>query len=315
MPRLPELAAIDFGQGAADHERTLSNYFYRNRAFERACDPGTCLILGEKGTGKSAIFFMMDENAQSISHLANPNFFVAVQANLREHFHLLRSKLPGPISFVTLWKFYFASIVALLLLDTASGEEGRFLQNFIQHWELNPQRFPSFLGTTVKLPLRIAELEIRRGTSASPNPLQLQEVFAIANRLLSIDGKTLWITLDELDKVGINGDGGREQTTDALTALMQTHSELFRLSHLRFKFFIRSDIYEALTYVDKDHFSNSILRLKWGAEDLAIMLALRIAASSSSDRRSEPPPKLAEAHDTVNSAFDWPSEIGDFDTF
>jgi hypothetical protein len=91
---------------------------------------------------------------------------------------------------------------------------------------------------------------------------------------------------------------------------MQTHSELFPLGGIRFKFFIRSDIYEGLTYVDKDHFSNAILRLEWEPEDLAIMLALRITASGGTSTRA---PTLAEAREIIDRVFDWPENVRGFD--
>jgi hypothetical protein len=89
MHTLPSVSSLDFGSGAADHERSLSNYFYRGRAFERACDPEIFLVVGEKGAGKSAIFLMMKDKSQEISELRNPNFFVATTANLREYFHFI----------------------------------------------------------------------------------------------------------------------------------------------------------------------------------------------------------------------------------
>jgi hypothetical protein len=300
---------LDFGDSAADHEDSLSNYFYQNQLFESACEPRICLVLGEKGAGKSAIWRMMEDRSQGIPAFANPNFFFATLANLREHFQLLRSKLPSSFSAVTLWKFYFASIAALTLFETSRGAEGEFLQKFVHHWELNAQKFPTFLGS-VKLPLRIVEVELKRAGSAAPNPLQLQEVFAVANRILSQDSRTLWIAIDELDKVAMNGDSSEGQSAAVLSALMQTHSELFPLDRIRFKLFIRSDIYEGLTYVDKDHFTNSILRLKWQSEDLTIMLALRIRASTGQNSRAL---KLAEARNLIDELFDWPREVANFD--
>jgi hypothetical protein len=301
---------LNFGDSAADHEDALSSYFYQNLQFDAACDPGTCLVLGEKGAGKSAIWRMMRDKSQEIPSLANPNFFVGALANLREHFQLLRSKLAAPFSPVTLWKFYFASIAALKLLDTSSGEEGAFLQRFVEHWELNAQKFPSFLGGTIKLPLKIVEFELKRSGASAPNPLQLEEVFAIANRILSQNSNTLWVAIDELDKVAINGNGGKEHSSDVLNALMQTHSELFPLDRIRFKLFIRSDVYESLTYVDKDHFTNSILRLKWEPEDLAVMLALRVRASIGESTESL---RLKIARELIDSVFDWPQGVASFD--
>ena len=309
MHTLSSVSSLDFGSGAADHERSLSNYFYRNQAFERACDPDICLVVGEKGAGKSAIFLMMKDKSQEMPEFRNPNFFVATTANLREHYHLLRSKLPGPISYVTLWKFYFASVAALALLDTSTGEEAEFLLNFVKRWEINPQKFPTLMGATITVPAKVVEIKLGASQTSPPNPLQIQEAFANINRELAKDSRTLWIALDELDKVAVNGADNKNHSSDLLSALMQTHSELYQLGQIRFKFFVRSDVYEDLTYVDKDHFSNAILRLKWEPEDLVIMLGLRIAASTEGETSEMP---LREAEELVGQVFDWPQSIGGF---
>jgi hypothetical protein len=309
MNTLPGVESLDFGAGAADHERSLANYFYRSQAFERACDPEICLVVGEKGAGKSAIFLMMKDKSQEISEFQNPNFLVATTANLREHFHLLGSKLQRPPTYVTLWKFYFASIAALTLLDTCTGPEADFLLKFVERWEINPQKFPTLIGTTLTIPAKLIEIKVGSAQPSAPNPLQLQEVFAIINRELSKDSRILWIALDELDKVAVDGADNKNHSTELLGALMQTHSELFQLGQIRFKFFVRSDVYEGLTYVDKDHFSNAILRLKWEPEDLAIMLGLRIAASSGSIAGDL---TLRQAEELVDAVFEWPQMIGGF---
>jgi hypothetical protein len=159
MNTLTRVESLDFGAGAADHERSLANYFYRSQAFERACDPDICLVIGEKGAGKSAIFLMMKDKSQEISEFRNPNFLVPTTANLREHFHLLSSKLQRAPTYVTLWKFYFASIAALTLLDTCTGPEADFLLKFVERWEINPQKFPTLIGTTLTIPVKLIEIK------------------------------------------------------------------------------------------------------------------------------------------------------------
>jgi hypothetical protein len=109
--------------------------------------------------------------------------------------------------------------------------------------------------------------------------------------------------------VAVDGVDNKNHSTELLGALMQAHSELFQLGQIRFKFFIRSDVYEGLTYVDKDHFSNAILRLKWEPEDLAIMLGLRIAASMGSPAGDL---TLRKAEELVDAVFEWPQMIGGF---
>jgi hypothetical protein len=87
----------------------------------------------------------------------------------------LRSNLPGPISYVTLWKFYFASIAALTLLDTCSGKEADFLLKFVEKWEINPQKFPTLIGATVTIPAKLLEIKVGSFQPSPPNPLQIQE--------------------------------------------------------------------------------------------------------------------------------------------
>src|SRR5205823_8452174 len=110
MAELPELGKLDFGTGASEQERFLSSYFYRSLAFDRACSDSVCLVLGPKGSGKSAIFRMMRDYGQQITEFRNPNILVATHAMLRHHYVLLRAKLGNHVDFVTLWKFYFGSI-------------------------------------------------------------------------------------------------------------------------------------------------------------------------------------------------------------
>jgi hypothetical protein len=194
-------------------------------------------------------------------------------------------------------------------LDTCSGKEADFLLKFVEKWEINPQKFPTLIGATVTIPAKLLEIKVGSFQPSPPNPLQIQEVFANINRELSKDSRTLWIALDELDKVAVDGVDSRNHSSELLSALMQTHSELYQLGQIRFKFFVRSDVYEGLTYVDKDHFSNAILRLKWETEDLVIMLALRIAASTGGVSREL---KLHEAEELVDQLFDWPQSIDGF---
>jgi hypothetical protein len=195
-------------------------------------------------------------------------------------------------------------------LDTCTGKEAEFLLNFVKRWEINPQTFPTLVGATVTIPAKLLEIKVGSSQPSPPaNPLQIQELFANVNRELAKDSRTLWIALDELDKVAVDGTENKNHSGELLSALMQTHSELYPLGQIRFKFFVRSDVYEDLTYVDKDHFSNAILRLKWEGEDLAIMLGLRIAASAGGVVNGL---KLTDAQELVDRVFEWPQNIGGF---
>ena len=83
---------------------------------------------------------------------------------------------------------------------------------------------------------------------------------------------------------------------------MKTVSELVRYRPIRFKLFFRTDVYNALTYVNKDHFSSAKLELKWSKEDIAIMLGYRLRPVFGADN---PAIKFALAMKWIDDVFEW----------
>ncbi|MCW1969444.1 MAG: hypothetical protein KIH69_015130, partial [Anaerolineae bacterium] len=110
------LDEIDFGSVAAQQETHLSSYFYRSGAFIQAGSVNTYLVLGAKGAGKSAIFKMLFELKNEVRSLKHPHIGINDEPQLREHWETLNNhKLSS--SKVTLWRFYFASLIAYRLIN------------------------------------------------------------------------------------------------------------------------------------------------------------------------------------------------------
>jgi hypothetical protein len=92
---------------------------------------------------------------------------------------------------------------------------------------------------------------------------------------------------------------------------MRAVGELIRLNSLHFKLFFRTDLYSALTYVNKDHFSSVKLELHWSREDLAILLGHRLAVLHEG---AVTPIQYQTALDWVNAVFAWsPGGVSSFD--
>ena len=96
-------------------------------------------------------------------------------------------------------------------------------------------------------------------------------------------------------------------TEDLLSNLMRAVAELIRLKRIRFKLFFRTDIYDALTYVNKDHFSAVKLELTWSKEDLAILLGHRLQSVHESKGNKL---DYATSLKWIDEVFDWPSAGG-----
>jgi hypothetical protein len=133
---------------------------------------------------------------------------------------------------------------------------------------------------------------------------EIEYVIISADNWLDSIGAEIWICLDSLDEVSCNGPS-QDETEELLSSLMRTVGELIKLKRIRFKLFFRTDIYQALTYVNKDHFSGLKLELQWSREDLAIMLGHRLAGlhPDYKDSLDYPTSKI-----WIDEVFDWPTE-------
>jgi len=121
------------------------------------------------------------------------------------------------------------------------------------------------------------------------------------------------LCLDSLDEVSLNGHS-HDETEDLLSSMMRAVGELIRLRRIRFKLFFRTDIYHALTYVNKDHFSAVKLELRWSKEDLAILLAHRLQNLHTQHHGALTFPVSSEL---ISQIFDWPinKALKSFDSF
>jgi hypothetical protein len=272
-----ELDSLDFGLGAAQQEQHLKSYFFRSGSFQQACSDKTYLILGAKGAGKSAIFRMLQELELEIPVLQRPNMWVADEPQLRDHWATLQKC--GISSVVTLWRFYAASLIAKACLEESALPEElqKSYKRFLVRWGLVREVPTAWQSVRLlKFTVGFGEfLKTEIPPQSSLAPTEIDHVIFSANSWLESSGANLWLCLDSLDEVSLNGHE-HDEVEDLLSSLMRAVAELIRLRRIRFKLFFRTDIYHALTYVNKDHFSALKLELQWSKEDLAILLAHRL---------------------------------------
>ena len=256
---------------------------------------------------------MLQELHKEIPIFRSPNFWVADEPQLRDHWATLKNM--GISSQVTLWRFYVASLIAKTCLEQNGLPEElqKAYKRFLVRWNLVAERptawqaakllkfkigFGDFLQTEIplKIPLAVTEIDY---------------VIFSANQWLDDNGADLWVCLDSLDEVGLNGHSRHDETEDLLSTMMRAVGELIRSKRIRFKLFFRTDIYNSLTYVNKDHFSAVKLELQWSKEDLAILLAHRLQNLHQAHKAALTFPV---GLDWINQVFDWPTQ-GDLKSF
>jgi hypothetical protein len=297
------LDAIDFGLGAAQQEQHLKYYFYRSGSFKLACSEKTYLVLGAKGAGKSAIFKMFRELESEIPIFSSPNLWVSDEPLLRDHWATLQRA--NIHSLITLWRFYIASLIAKRCLeDTRLPDElQKNYKRFLVRWGL-VREVPTAWQAVRMVKVAVSFGDYLKTEIPPKTPLAVTEIDYViysANQWFEDHGADLWVCLDSLDEVSINGRE-HDEVEELLSNLMRAVAELIRLKRIRFKLFFRSDIYHSLTYVNKDHFSALKLGLEWPKEDLAILMAHRLQPlhPSHSD-----PPTYPVSLKWINNVFEW----------
>jgi hypothetical protein len=104
--------------------------------------------------------------------------------------------------------------------------------------------------------------------------------FEAIDRWLGQRNRKVWLLFDDLDVLFGPGEEYRQERETALNGLFAGWLEMRAFTRLRWKFFIRADLYDRLTFENKSHFRGREISLAWREEDLW-RLVLRQAASSS----------------------------------
>jgi hypothetical protein len=114
--------------------------------------------------------------------------------------------------------------------------------------------------------------------------LNLEELCGEADRGLEAIASELWICIDRLD-VAFEENVSLER--NALRALFKTYLDLRSYAHVRFKIFLRSDIWKRLTaegFREASHIVTRALTISWDSESLLNLVIRRLLQSDDLTR-------------------------------
>lgn len=266
-PRI--LEELRFSQGTAeaqDRDTFLSN-FVRTEQVEKALDPADPLVLGRKGTGKTAIFRFLAESEESRS------IVVHAPSDLRAGRDWLLSsdgfqgideaigESEGKVVWRHFWGFYLAVAVAQRdkLGELPKGLAGQL--ETIPRSQLQVVRSFEHLSQVKNLGLELDEWARALDVETEPETLLL---------------------LDGLD-TGFGSDReGRERRRRAIEGLFDLWMEWGgRFENLRFKILLREDIWRGLRFQNKSHLHGRSETLQWRDQAAYFKVVLEQARASS----------------------------------
>jgi hypothetical protein len=266
--RRPErlLEQVDLGDVAAENEiRALRSYFVRTAQFHEAKRGNARLVIGRKGSGKTAIFYAVRDS------LINRRSFLVLDLKPEGHqFSKLREVVLSKLSegfqehtLTAFWNYILLCELACKALkvdhtwalrdETHRQAFGRLAAAYEKHASADAGDFSERLLREVE---RIASRYPGEGAGLSANQLT-QTLFrddirelddTVADYLESKD--EIWLLIDNLDK-GWPTRGAKKEDILILRTLLEATRKLQRqLEHRETGFrclvFLRNDIYEHL---------------------------------------------------------------------
>jgi MinD-like ATPase involved in chromosome partitioning or flagellar assembly len=238
------LGELKFSAGTAEDQEGLLDDFVRTERVEEALSPNVPLVVGRKGTGKTALFRYLSESrgdSAVVVHAPNglskkpawqlsPDGFSEVDQRLRG------SELG--------WRHFWSLYVAAALQDLwVAAPPPAFLS---ENRPASEREFLTWLSRLVAAPS--GALELRQWL------LRLSD-HSSGERLLLIDG---------LD-TGFGSDpDSRQRRRRSVEGLFDAWMDVGQsLTRLRFKILLREDIWNNLVFANKSHLYGRSVTLQW----------------------------------------------------
>ena len=289
------LESITFGKVAAERDANLMDWFVSTLAFKRVTGGDISLVLGEKGTGKTAIYRVLVENQGFIEGLEEDIMVPTSDIQGISDFGELLSIAKGASeNYRQLWKLYFTIILgrALLKRSEVSNINVSRLRGLLHDSGLLPPSTISRLGqwlagivSRVKVGVVYHDIPVSLGIDLQSNdvlsekPLDVWEVLSEEQSILTSVSKKAWILIDRLDELYSGMPDMTERRERALQGLMAALLDFDEFSNIKVVVFLRSDIYKRLSFTNKDHLSDRNVTIDWDINDLKLLIARRVATS------------------------------------
>ncbi|ELP71256.1 P-loop ATPase, Sll1717 family [Streptomyces turgidiscabies] len=313
----PLLADLHFGREDAERDVTegllLRGGFLPNAAYRGALSGRKMLIIGRKGSGKSAVCMQLMADGEG-GHPGGKALVTPDEAAGEEIRRFELQGLPGDSAKALIWRYVFAVHAARYLVEHAKGahdgghrtDSVKVLARFLK------QNGEAAGGGGGRLVDRVAQgarglqttlsLEALGMVKASVDLAQSPSEGARATRQLEIveqgvvrafadlgcDGVVhppLLLMVDQLEQVWSAEPDSNSMVIGLLLAAKHAASLYGR--SVRFLLFLRADIYDSLSFGEGDKFHGDELRITWTEQALRALALARARASVGGELTEE----------------------------
>lgn len=300
------LSKLNFGNSVAEFDDALERYFVETDTFRQLVEDRVDIVAGDKGTGKTALFKILNKRYPTIPELENvevvPAFNVAGSPVFQR---LSEGEALSEQTYMTLWKAYVLSlagnwILALYeeaftdkmyeldkLLETtglrsADDSPGTVFSSIVNLFKriTNPKAIEATITISPHgLPIVIPRVELGDTSSTVSDYIPHDEAFALLNTVLEEVHLSLWLVLDRLDEAFA---GLPAIEIPVLRALLRTYLDLAPFTQVRLKLFLRKDLFRRIIaggFVNLTHINARRVEIIWDEDALFDLLQRRARES------------------------------------
>lgn len=291
------------GKSVAEQEvHTLARYFIETDQWRRCISGEVDIILGPKGSGKSAIYALMKEHQDALKE-RGIDIVPAEKPEGQPVFRLLQSDPPGSeAQFSALWKLYFLSLIVQRI--SIRSRKVTQIREFLSREGLIPRdrtlrRTLKAVSDYVKRFINVASIE----TGVVVDPVtgaptltgrisfkdvsederrsgyhSVDDLLSALNDILVEKRREIWILLDRLDVVF---EHERNLERIALRSLFRVYKDFLEYKAINTKIFLRTDIWKQISvggFREASHLSNMV-ELFWNEKSLIHLIVERLIFS------------------------------------
>jgi hypothetical protein len=305
-------ANLEFGDEAAERDSLLNATFMAPRDLRAVFIGKKTIVLGDRGSGKSAIFnaiqnreaaWMVDSASVFGDLTDSRRVITALAQNPSDFVQQMKTAETSTLSaewFKAIWLLYAASLGARAMEETKQSvqtlhksffKDSRALLRRVGwmdsikrqgQWSLALSAALSFLPDKITLklgPITVEPTLTQLGkTLREGKALRIDEFLDDLNRVLqAINGRFL-IVIDQIDELF---KYERDKQEALVRGLFLAESFISLKPNIRLAILLRTDLFEVYDIQEKNKFVSRTMRLEWNREALRSLMVQRLFSNGS----------------------------------
>jgi hypothetical protein len=295
-----KLSELSLGSADGHRDKLIERGFIKTYSIKTFLMDQHSIIIGPFGSGKSALFRLMKIKSDHLDKFNN-DLIVAIEeqvqfTELRSLCSLIFSSLDERLAYQLVWKFQITRRIAEELAkeqDFPNTENEKYISEFLKRsggvggqFSIVSKLKNLFESVSFKIKASLSKtpvgIEIGKeaGKSLKRVEINLDEVLdKLKDSISSWGFRRCTVIIDKIDKF-VSGEDYDTQRL-YIESLLEIEDDFYANPSIRFKIFLREDLYKRLnlTSIGPDKAGDNTLKLKWGPEEIKSFIAARLYLS------------------------------------